>query len=131
MCSIISGELFAKLAKYGFFGAIATMIHVSVASWYVYFVNQDTVLSNLYGFLFAFIFSYVTQSYFVFKRPFSWFFLIKYFLVQFSLLVLAVILADYLSDNAILNVFTVALLMPVLAFFIHSVWTFTGKFHEK
>jgi len=80
------------------------------------------------GFLVAYIFSYTIQSKFVFEREISRDRAIKYFLVQVGALVVAILLSDILDGfNSYIKSIIVALLLPLVTFFIHKFWTFKGE----
>ena len=50
---------------------------------------------------------------------------IKYFVVQFSALVVAIFSSELLSAyNSYLKTFVIALLLPLITFIIHKLWTF-------
>jgi len=114
-----------KLVRYGFIGGISTLIHISVASLYIYFINNSLFISNIIGFLVAYIFSYTIQSKFVFEHKVNLNKATKYFLVQIGALILAIFLSDILDGfNSYIKSIIVALLLPLVTFFIHKFWTF-------
>ena len=114
-----------KLVRYGFIGGVSTLIHISVASLYIYFINDSLLKSNISGFLVAYIFSYTIQSRFVFEHKVSFSKALKYFLVQIGALVVAIFLSDILEGfNSYIKSVVVALLLPLVTFFIHKFWTF-------
>ncbi len=114
-----------KIIRYGFLGGIATLIHFSVASLYLYFINNSIVQSNITGFLIAYIFSYLMQSKFVFEHKISIEKAIKYFIVQFTSLLLAISLSGLFDDfNSYLRTLIIVVLLPLITFVIHKFWTF-------
>ena len=64
-------DLIIQLVKYGGVGVVSTGIHILAASAFVYFLFDSLVLSNIAGFLIAFVFSYFAQSLLVFKTMIS------------------------------------------------------------
>jgi len=117
-----------KLIRYALIGGISTLIHISIASLYIYFIYDSLFQSNIMGFLVAYIFSYTIQSKFVFEREISRDRAIKYFLVQVGALVVAILLSDILDGfNSYIKSIIVALLLPLVTFFIHKFWTFKGE----
>lgn len=111
--------------RYGFIGGISTLIHISIASLYIYFINNSLFISNIIGFLVAYIFSYTIQSKFVFEHKVNLNKATKYFLVQIGALILAIFLSDILDGfNSYIKSIIVALLLPLVTFFIHKFWTF-------
>jgi len=114
-----------KIVRYGLIGGISTLIHISIASLYIFFIYDSLFQSNIMGFLVAYIFSYTIQSKFVFEREISRDRAIKYFLVQVGALVVAILLSDILDGfNSYIKSIIVALLLPLITFFIHKFWTF-------
>jgi putative flippase GtrA len=117
-----------KLIRYALIGGISTLIHISIASLYIFFIYDSLFQSNIIGFLVAYIFSYTIQSKFVFEREISRDRAIKYFLVQVGALVVAILLSDILDGfNSYIKSIIVALLLPLVTFFIHKFWTFKGE----
>jgi len=114
-----------KFIRYGILGLFATLIHLSIASWYIYFINNSLLQSNIIGFFIAYIFSYLMQSKYVFEHKISIEKAIKYFIVQFSALLLAIMTSDLFNiyDNYIKTVIIV-ILLPSITFLIHKFWTF-------
>ena len=114
-----------KIVRYGFIGGISTLIHISTASLFIYFISNSLFLSNITGFLVAYIFSYTIQSKFVFENKISLEKAIKYFLVQIGALIIAILLSDILNEfNSYIKSIIVAFLLPLVTFFIHKFWTF-------
>jgi putative flippase GtrA len=114
-----------KLIRYGFIGGISTLIHIGVASLYIYFIDDSLLKSNISGFLSAYIFSYTIQSKFVFEHKVSFIKASKYFLVQICALLVAIFISDILEGfNSYLKSVVVAMLLPLVTFFIHKFWTF-------
>jgi len=114
-----------KIVRYGFIGGISTFIHISIASLFIYFISNSLFLSNITGFLVAYIFSYTVQSKFVFDNKISIEKATKYFLVQIGALIIAILLSDILNEfNSYIKSIIVAFLLPLVTFFIHKFWTF-------
>ncbi len=117
-----------KLFKYGIIGGVATLIHIGVASAYIYTVDSSLFRSNVAGFLVAFIFSYVMQSVYVFEHAVSWKKAARYFVVQFGSLLAAIMISDMFTMlNSYLKTFLVVVFMPFVTFLIHKFWTFKVK----
>lgn len=114
-----------KILRYAFIGGISTLIHIAVASSYIYFIDNSILQSNILGFLVAYIFSYLVQSKLVFEHTISIEKAIKYFIVQFSSLLLAILASEIFdSYNSYLRTLIVAVLLPFITFVIHKFWTF-------
>ena len=122
---VIESEVF-RIAKYGVVGVFATLIHVSAAYLYLFFLGTSVLFSNSFGFLFAFAASYTLQSKFVFARSLSFPKAARYFLVQFAALLVSVLVATLLVDaNPYIKVLVVAFVLPLITFVIHRLWTFS------
>ncbi|OEU61318.1 MAG: hypothetical protein BA867_11735 [Desulfobacterales bacterium S5133MH16] len=119
-----------QIVKYGIVGLISTIIHISIAFLLVYFIDESAFYSNVLGFICAFLFSYLSHSKFVFYSNLSLDKVSKFFLVQFISLLLAIAFANLAEGlNPYLKVLFVALILPLIAFMVHKVWTFAE--HEK
>jgi putative flippase GtrA len=111
--------------RYAFIGGVSTLIHIAGASLYIYFINSSLLQSNIVGFLLAYTFSYTIQSKFVFESKLSQAKAIKYFLVQVVALLIAIFVSDILDGyNSYIKTIIVALLLPLVTFFVHKFWTF-------
>ncbi len=114
-----------QIIKYGMVGVISTTIHICTASMFVLLIYESLMVSNVTGFMIAFIWSYYAQSKFVFNSTLSAKKGTKFFIVQLISLFLAVNFADLAETISIyLKIFVVALVLPVCAFVIHKLWTF-------
>ena len=115
----------SKLIRYGLIGGTATLLHISVASLYLYSVDDSILFSNIVGFLSAYLFSYILQSTLVFEHAPSFVKALKYFVVQLGGLLLAIWLSRIFDGyNNYLKTFIIAFLLPLLSFVIHKLWTF-------
>ncbi len=114
-----------KIVRYTLVGGTATLIHIAVASLYIYLVNDSVLQSNVIGFLVAYVFSYLVQSKLVFEHAVSIQKATKYFIVQFSALLLAILSSEIFdSYNSYLRTLIVAVLLPLITFVMHKFWTF-------
>ena len=114
-----------KLIRYALIGGVSTLIHIGGASVYIYLINSSLLQSNIVGFLIAYTFSYTIQSKFVFEAKISRDKAIRYFIVQILALLVAIALSDILSSyNSYIKSIIVALLLPLVTFFVHKFWTF-------
>lgn len=121
-----------KIVRYVLVGGTSTLIHILVASLYIYFMYDSVFQSNVMGFLVAYIFSYLVQSRLVFEHAVSIQKAIKYFIVQFSALLLAIFTSDFFdSYNSYLRTLIVAVLLPLITFVIHKFWTFKDSSHDS
>ena len=114
-----------KIVRYGIVGGISTVIHLMVASGYIYFINDSIFQSNILGFMFAYVFSYAMQSKYVFAKKKSKENAIKYFIVQFSSLLLAMLVTDMsLELNSYIKTGLIIVMLPIITFFAHKFYTF-------
>ncbi|MEN4053544.1 GtrA family protein [Sulfurimonas sp. NWX79] len=113
------------MAKYGFFGVVATLVHLFVAWTVIYLFNSSVFVSNLFAFLTAFVFSYVFQTLYVFQSSFHFIKLAKFFAVQFGTFLFSYILSDIFPiQNSYLHTLVIVAIMPLVTFMIHKFWTF-------
>ncbi len=121
--------LSGRLLKYGGIGMIATAIHVVAASLASRFWPLPLLQANLIGFSCAFGFSYLAQSKFVFLCPLSPDKLLKYLIVQLFSLGMANYLATVSGESLPVygKILLTAFFLPMVAFFVHNIWTFQQK----
>jgi putative flippase GtrA len=120
----IKNHLF-QLIKYGFFGILATLIHLFTAWAVIYFFNASLFLANLIAFLTAFGFSYIFQTLYVFGTHFHLYKFLKFFVVQFATFLFAFISSNIITiSNSYLHTLLIVAIMPLVTFTIHKFWTF-------
>ncbi len=118
--------MIGKLVKYGIVGLISTAIHVCVAYLFLTYAVDSLLWSNIFGFLFAYVFSYIAQSKYVFSKDLSTDRALDYFVVQLASLLLSIALTALLSDYSnYLRVLVVIIMLPFITFSIHKLWTFS------
>ncbi len=114
-----------QIVRYGFIGAISTLIHMCIAFLYIHYMNDSLFVSNTLGFLTAYTFSYLVQSRYVFRHTVSLRKASKYFIVQFVSLLIALSISYQLSFiNSYIQTIIVVLIIPLVTFLVHKVWTF-------
>ncbi len=114
-----------KIVRYGLIGGLSTLIHMSVAFLYLYYVSKALFVANIVGFFTAYLFSYVVQSRFVFSHALSWKKALKYFSVQFSSLLMALFISEQVDFvNTYVQTVIVVLVIPLITYVIHKMWTF-------
>jgi len=126
----VSERLFKRLlgmriVRFGLVGGVSTIIHIVAAFMYIYFVNDQVFAANLVGFCCAFSFSYLVQSRFVFNAELGVANVSRYFVVQFSALIIAQMISELDAEaNSYYRVLFVAIILPLITFFVHRGWTF-------
>ena len=114
-----------RILQYGFLGIAATFIHLSIAFLWLYFYKTGFIQANILGFSVAFVFSYLSQSKYVFKSQRTALNACKYFLVQSLSLMVALFVTYWLElDNRYVKTIIVVLVIPVVTFTTHKLWTF-------
>jgi putative flippase GtrA len=114
-----------QLGKYGFFGVLATLVHLFVAWALIYFLSASVFVANLGAFLTAFGFSYIFQTLYVFESGFHLHKLLKFFAVQFGTFLFSYIVSDiFPMQNSYLHTLLIVAIMPLVTFMIHKFWTF-------
>ena len=108
-------------------GLGATAVHVVIAAYLIGTHMMPPALGNAIAFVFANLFSYFSQSTYVFQRPPTpaqyWRFL------SVSLVGLAVVAAissglEVLGVHYLAGIAAVVLIVPIATFGLHSLWTF-------
>jgi len=122
-----------KIVRYFLVGGVSTFIHIFTAYLYIYFINDGSVfISNMVGFFSAFGFSYIVQSKLVYKKSISYIKAFRYFIVQFGSLLFAILISDYLfTANSYLKVLIVVVLLPIITYITHNLWTFSDPEIKK
>lgn len=130
MLKLIKTVLNIRLVRYLIIGGTSTLIHITAAFLFICCFYPSNLFSNIFGFSHAFFFSYIFQSKFVFDSSLSFHKASKYFLVQFLSLLFAIGLTNILSNvNLYIRVLLVVVILPLITFFAHKVWTFAQ--HES
>jgi putative flippase GtrA len=119
-----------KLFRYAVIGGISTLIHLGVASTWLYFVSNAILPANIAGFFVAYFFSYTMQSLHVFGHPLSFQKAIRYFLIQFFSLLASIAITELFTYNNYIKTFLVIVFMPLVTYLFHSFWTFKHKDHS-
>ncbi len=123
--AMISKLYHNKLIRYAVIGGSSTLIHLGIAFLWLYTVNTSLFLANTAGFSVAFIFSYTIQSRYVFLHVLSLSKALRYFIVQFGALLASLFLSDMLVGyNSYIKTLIVVILLPLITFVIHKLWTF-------
>ncbi|WP_460225419.1 GtrA family protein [Aurantivibrio infirmus] len=119
--------LFFQLVRYGAVGGISTLIHILVAIAFIRFINDSIIWSNLLGFGVAFIFSYIVQSFLVFRSKLSVPRALKFLTVQLIALSAALLVSiSIVAAHPYLKIVMTAMLLPLMAFVVHKLWTFSA-----
>ena len=114
-----------KLAKFGFFGLLATLVHL-LSAWAIIKIFAASVfMSNLIAFLTAFVSSYIFQTLYVFNTEFHPLKLLKFFTVQFGTFLFSYFISNLFPiQNSYLHTLLIVAIMPLITFLIHTFWTF-------
>lgn len=114
-----------QLSKYGFFGVIATLVHLGVAWGMIYLFDAGVLFANSVAFFTAFIFSYIFQTLYVFQSHFHLKRFIRFFLVQYGAFLASYLLSNVVQlENSYFQTLLIVVIMPVVTFIIHKFWTF-------
>ena len=114
-----------QLAKYGFFGVIATLVHLFTAWAIIYLFDASVFIANTFAFFTAFIFSYIFQTLYVFTSTFHFKKLLKFFLEQYGTFLFSYLLSElFVVQNSYLHTLLIVAIMPLITFLIHKFWTF-------
>ncbi|HIP13930.1 MAG TPA: GtrA family protein [Sulfurimonas autotrophica] len=114
-----------QLAKYGFFGVIATLVHLFTAWAIIYFFATSVFVANTLAFFTAFVFSYIFQTLYVFHSTFHIKKIVKFFSVQYGTFLFSYLVSDvFVIQNSYLHTLIIVAIMPLITFVIHKFWTF-------
>ena len=108
-------------------GLGATALHVAIATYLIGTLMLPIALGNAIAFVVANLFSYFSQSTYVFQRPQT---SVQYWrFLSVSLVGLAFVVAissalEALGVHYLVSIGVVVLVVPVVTFGVHSVWTF-------
>ncbi|MGF1778452.1 GtrA family protein [Vibrio nomapromontoriensis] len=128
MHSFLDRLLKFRLVRFALTGGMATAIHVAVAFSFLHLVQDNVLLANIVGFSLAFIFSYFAQTLIVFKNKVNWGNALRFFMVQFGALLVSQGISELFSDlNSYVRVVMVVVILPIVTYVIHKVWTFSDK----
>ena len=120
-----------RLIRFGLTGGLATLIHITFAFAVIRFVYDNAFIANVLGFSFAFLFSYLAQTLFVFKKRMNWINAARFFLVQFGALLLSQAISNFFPEtNSYVKVIIVVCILPVITYLIHRVWTYSNSADE-
>jgi putative flippase GtrA len=113
------------LVNYFLIGGVSTLIHFLIASLCIYMIHDSLLISNVMGFLIAYVHSYIMQSKVVFNQEISPIKAVKYFIVQFGVLIVSIYVSDLLSDfNNYIKTIVIIIIMPLITYTVHKFWTF-------
>ncbi|MEZ8141245.1 polysaccharide synthesis protein GtrA [Enterovibrio norvegicus FF-162] len=114
-----------RLIRFGLTGGLASLTHIIIAFTLLLFFATNVFIANLIGFVCAFGLSYLMQSLFVFKKSLSLKNATRFFIVQFSALLIAQLISELFSEtNSYLRVLLVVFMIPMVTYVIHRFWTY-------
>lgn len=126
MTELINRLIQIRVIRYILTGGIATAVHIAVAFTVLRFIADHVFLANVCGFTLAFIFSYLMQTLFVFRHQLKVKNALRFFSVQFGALLASQLISELFSDtNSYLRVLMVVVILPVITYIIHKLWTFS------
>ena len=126
----MKGLVQRQFARFLCIGLGATAVHVLIAAHLIGNHMMPPALGNAIAFSFANLFSYFLQSACVFQRPPT---SIQYWrFLSVSLIGLALAAAissglDVLGVHYLVGIAAVVLVLPIVSFSLHSVWTFRKR----
>lgn len=117
-----------RLVRFALTGGLATMVHIIVAFLCLHSLQATVFVANIAGFISAFLFSYLLQSLFVFRKKLSLSNALRFFMVQFCALLVAQLISELFQDtNSYLRVLLVVFMIPAVTYIIHKFWTYSDK----
>ncbi|OEF60326.1 polysaccharide synthesis protein GtrA [Enterovibrio norvegicus] len=117
-----------RIVRFGITGALASLTHIVVAFTWLYFLGSSVFIANMFGFSCAFGLSYLLQSHFVFQRTLSIENAKRFFIVQFSALMVSQLFSSLFQEgNHYARVLIVVFMIPLVTYLIHRCWTYKGS----
>ena len=116
-----------RIVRFLAVGVSSVAVHIVVAYLYIYFIDSNSVIaSNVIGFSVAVVFSYILQTKIVFKKDISYESAWKYIGVQIIGVSISIFVTNYLLvGNPYIKVIFVVILLPMMTYTIHSLWTYS------
>ncbi len=125
MKSILLTILHHKITRFVFVGGLATLTHIGVAFSAIYFSAIPVFIANIFGFSVAFGLSYLMQSLFVFRKSLTRKNAFRFFIVQFSALLISQIISGLFdTTNNYIQTLLIVFMLPVITYLIHNLWTY-------
>lgn len=125
--SWLADVLQLKLVRYGLIGGVSTAIHLVFAFLLIGVFASTVFWANVVGFLCAYGVSYLAQASFVFESSVSLGSALRYFGVQLAALLVSLQISQLFGqENAYLRTVLVVLVIPLITFVIHKMWTFSS-----
>lgn len=125
MKNVVTQLFHYRIVRFALTGGLATLTHLAIAFLFLRFFSPSVFVANLLGFSGAFGLSYLLQSLFVFKTSLSLKNAQRFFIVQFSALLISQLVSELFNNsNSYLRVLLVVLLIPFVTYLIHKMWTY-------
>ena len=114
-----------RLIKFIFIGAIATLVHLAAAIFFLYiFKNLSLFVINFIAFVIAFAFSYIGHRYVTFSKSGS---IVKFFFTSMAGFVLnsfVILVGQYAQLNDKLCLVIAITIVPVFTYILANLWVF-------
>ena len=129
----MKGLVQRQFARFLCIGLGATAVHVAIAAHLIGTHMMPPALGNAIAFVFANLFSYLSQSAYVFQRPPT---PVRYWrFLSVSLGGLALVAAissglEVLGVHYLVGIAAVVLVVPIATFGLHRLWTFRNRGEE-
>lgn len=128
MKSMFDRLLEYRLVRFALTGGMATAIHIAVAFSFIHLIKDNVLYANILGFSIAFLFSYFAQTVLVFRQKVNLRNALRFFMVQFGALMISQTISELFSDwNSYIRVLMVVVILPIITYLIHKVWTYSGS----
>ncbi|NKB38847.1 MAG: hypothetical protein GKR93_17075 [Gammaproteobacteria bacterium] len=113
--------------RFAVVGIANSLMHAAVAVFAHQIGGFNAVESNICGFIIAFLFSFIMNTYWSFERKPSGQFFIRFLTVNLMALTY-ILVVSALSDNMnwtpITGIMLVVLVLPLISFLTHKYWTY-------
>lgn len=118
---------FVQATRFASVGVLSTLVHVTVSVWLIAGLGQSPVFANATAFVVATLIAYTLNTLWSFSARLETASLVRYVsvsLVGFFSTIAISALAQALSLHYGVGIALVVLLVPVISFVLHRVWTY-------
>ncbi len=119
---------FRQIVRFFFSGGISTLVYIAITSLLVTHTDQPIFFSHTFGFLVAYLTSFVLHLKYVFLSEFGFTKLTLHFLVQLGAFLISIYFASIIMlENVYYEIILISISIPTVTFFVHKIWTFSEE----
>lgn len=121
---------YSQFLTFAAIGVVNTLVHGSILTGAVEWMQMSVVLAHLYAFSVANLLSYVMNSRLTFRAPMTLARYFRFFVASLMSLGLTLILAwvmDYVGFHYFVGFLFIVVLVPLFSFMSMKFWAFAGE----